>query len=97
MYSNTTESLWKWEKHNVLYFIERNNLLEFTVETFCRKASGSKYHCFGYDDKVISDCLLQLLNEKRIQAYYVSQGSKTITIYKSLKACREEKINKILS
>lgn len=79
---NTTESLWRWEKHNVLYFIEANNLTEFTVEDFCKKASGSKHHWYSYYDRVVSDCLLELLRENKINVFYISQGRKTVAIYR---------------
>lgn len=78
---NTTESLWKWEKHNVLYFIQANNLTEFTVEEFCKKATGAKYHWYGYNDRIVSDLLLELVRERKINVFYFSKGSKTVAVY----------------
>lgn len=78
---NTFEGIWKWEKHNVLYFIQANELTEFTIEEFCKKVTGVKYHIYSYNDRVISNLLLELVRENKIKVSYISQGSKTVAIY----------------
>ena len=95
MKTNTAEkALSKWGKHNVEYFIEVNNLTDFTLATLCNaivKATNSYYYgngdglWSGYSGRIISEHLTQLVSEGKLRAKYNSKklvhGGVTVTTY----------------
>jgi hypothetical protein len=84
-----------YEKHNIAKVIFENNLLEFKSEDIYRLISKNKWVSY-YECATIEDNLRKLLADGKIHVKYVSQGSKTVAIYKSLKAVRNERIDDLL-
>ncbi len=67
-------------KNTMFYTLSKQTSL-FTIEEFCKKVTGVKYHIYSYNDRVISNLLLELVRENKIKVSYISQGSKTVAIY----------------
>lgn len=107
------KSLWQWEKHHIANYLRENFLeteVEFTTQSLIKKINNSKYH-FGYEYKIISKHLSDLLNDGYLEVRYTSVkmepdyryhrgnenrfGSKTVSVYKMVN--REEKIKKIFN
>lgn len=84
-----------YEKHNITKVIFENDLLEFKSEDIYRLISKEKW-ISQYDCSYIEDNLRSLLSEGKIHVKYISQGSKTVAVYKSLKAVRNERIESLL-
>ncbi len=84
-----------YEKHNITKVIFERNLLEFRAEEIYKFISKNKWVNY-YNCSIIEDNLRQLVADGRIHVKYVSQGSKTVAIYKSLKAVRNERIDDLL-
>lgn len=84
-----------YEKHNITKVIFERNLLEFRADEIYRFISKNKWISY-YDCSIIEDNLRQLVAEGKIHVKYISQGSKTVAVYKSLKAVRNERIDNLL-
>jgi len=68
--------LYKWEKHDIVNYLERNPIKEeFTSQSLIRMINKVKYHGydFGYSDKIISQYLSELAREG-----YLSVKNKSI-------------------
>ena len=71
------KSLWQWEKHDVVKYLRANFLeteVEFTTESLIKKInkSKSKSYYFGYDDKIISNHLSDLVTDGYLSVRYIS-------------------------
>jgi hypothetical protein len=71
------KSLWQWGKHDVVKYLRVNFLetnVEFTTESLIKKInkSKSKYYDFGYDDKIISKHISDLVTDGYLEVRYVS-------------------------
>jgi len=102
----------KLEKHNVIDIVRRESLLEFTKEQILRCIENTRKNGFLYYSYNIENVLQELVNEGNLGVYYISVkvepleyswrmidykvGSKSVAVYKSLKAMRNERIDKIL-
>ena len=89
------QSLWKWEKHNVLQFVLKNYTCEFTVKNIFNDVVNYD-GMYGYADRRISQHLSELAVEGFLSVRYESVppqiceyiyskkhrvGSKTLAIY----------------
>ena len=99
------------EKHNILQIVEKNSLLEFTKEDLIKLCEYSSYRSY-YSTYNAENLLQELVNEGSLGVYYISVkvepleyswrmidykvGSKSVAVYKSLKAMRNERIEEIL-
>ena len=71
------KSLWQWEKHDVVKYLRANFLeteVEFTTESLIKQIKKSKHdhYWFGYDDKVISNHLSDLVTDGCLSVRYIS-------------------------
>jgi hypothetical protein len=99
------------EKHNILQIVEKNSLLEFTKSDLVKLCEYSSYRSY-YSTYNAENLLQELVNEGNLGVYYISVkvepleysyrmidykvGSKSVAVYKSLKAMRYERIDEIL-
>jgi len=79
------QSLYKWEKHNVLQFIQQNYCKdefilgtgyvnsEFTVSRIFKDVEGGKYMYYGFDTRIISSHLDNLVKDGKLSVRYVSK------------------------
>lgn len=74
--------LGRYEKHNVLSFIRKNSLKQFTTDELVRKITNSKYVWYGYGERNIEKHLHQLAIENELKVHYISQNNRTIAVYK---------------
>jgi len=70
-----------YEKHNVLSFIRKNSLKQFTKAELIKKMTKSKHVWYGYGESKIENNLQQLVIENKLSVYYISQNNKSIAIY----------------
>ena len=71
------KTLWQWGKHDVVNYLRANFLeteVEFTTESLIKKInkSKSKSYYFGYDDKIISNHLSDLVTDGYLSVRYIS-------------------------
>ncbi len=85
-----------YEKHNVHKVIIEKSLLEFTAEEIYSIIDSNRRWVNHYYCSIIEEHLHQLSIEGKIYVRYISQGSRTVARYKSLKAARNERIDNIL-
>lgn len=71
----------RYEKHNVLSFIRRNSLKQFTTNELIRKITKEKYVWYGYGESNIEKHLHQLAIENELTVHYISQNNRTIAVY----------------
>ena len=61
-----------YQKHNLLSYIQENELEEFTLKTLYKRLTGHKYYyCYYYT--MISDSLSELVKEGKLDARYISE------------------------
>ena len=80
----TIKNLSNWKSHNLLSFIEDNNLIEFTVDELVNEITNEQYlrnWCTTHVNKLC----LELLNAGYFSAKYKTLGTKTVTMYKYIR------------
>jgi hypothetical protein len=100
------------EKHNILQIVEKNSLLEFTKQELLKLCEYSSYRDYysTYNvenllQELVNECKLKVyyisVKVEPLQYSYRKildnkVGSKSLAIYKSLSAMRNERIEEIL-
>ena len=98
----------KLEKHNIIDIVRKESLLEFTKDELLKYVKNTRKSGFSYYYYDIENVLQELVNEGNLGVYYISVkveplqysyrkmdnkvGSKSLAIYKSLTAMRNERI-----
>ena len=70
-----------YEKHNVLSFIRKNKLKQFTTNELIMKITKAKRVWYGYGDRNIEKHLHQLAIENELTVHYISQNKRTMAVY----------------
>jgi len=73
--------LGNYEKHNVLSFIRKNKLKQFTTNELIMKITKAKRALYGYGDRNIEKHLHQLAIENELAVHYISQNKRTEAVY----------------
>lgn len=73
-----------WEPHNLLQFVEKHRLDEFTVDDIIKMNDIEWYAGMWYNRCLNRLCAI-LLKNKYITATYFSEGRKTVARYKYVK------------
>lgn len=75
------KDLCRWEKHDVVNYLIKNEIREFTVEQLMKRVNNRYYYIGGSSHTKISRLLHELSIDGFLKVEYFSQGSRTIAKY----------------